>query len=628
MEGHRGLVWALALSPDGRKVLSAGDTIILWDAETRMEVRRLRGHPTGWVGCVAFLPNGRSAVSSGWDGTIRLWDLETGEELHCFRGQANGSTWVSVSPDGRRLLSSNWGGRDLRLLDVESRKELHRVDLGTVNPIRGCFTPDGLNAIWAGSAGDVRVYHLTEASGTWLASLPEATWLAAALLAVLFLMILVFAVRRHSWGPFESSKRPVAAGASATTVHPDAAILELFAAGRLRSSEMDRIGEHLEECWQCLDVLERLPEDPMLKILRAHAARIDRSPPEPGAEVNRGDKPGGLNGIVVHRTEEPGDSTSMSPSAPVEMDDGERPTPGGRSHPRFELKTPLGRGGMGFIHLAHDRQENRNVVLKFIREEFLDNPGLVERFSREALAATRLKHPNIVEAYGLERFGRWSALVMEFIDGTNLARLVAKKGPLPLAVACELIRQAAIGLQYSFEQGMVHRDIKPSNLMVTGGGKVKILDFGLAKMHSELFTDAGQTSTGAFLGSVEYMSPEQAEDPRLADIRSDIYSLGCTFYYLLSGGPPFHGSTIEVLEAHHSREAPFLSKVRPEISDGLSALVARMTKKAPVRRFQTPGVVAQALTSFLDSTDGASASAVAHLSHAGPDPRYFARAGR
>ena len=165
---------------------------------------------------------------------------------------------------------------------------------------------------------------------------------------------------------------------------------------------------------------------------------------------------------------------------------------------------------MGLVYLADDRQENRAVVLKFLRDDLLDRTRLVERFRREAAAATMLKHPNIVEADGIEPFGRWPALVMEYVRGTDLARLIEKAGPVPVRVGCEMIRQAAVGLQFSFEQGMVHRDIKPSNLIVSAQGTVKILDFGLAKMQSELSVDAGLTSTGAFLGSVDYMVPSSS----------------------------------------------------------------------------------------------------------------------
>jgi hypothetical protein len=394
--------------------------------------------------------------------------------------------------------------------------------------------------------------------------------------------------------------RGVATGVTAATVHPDVAILALFAAGRLRASEMERLGEHLAECPVCLEVLEQLPEDSMVELLRDHGGRIDRSLVEPDAGQGGDEDPGYFNGAEPDSPEVPGDLGSAGPSWQIEEDDNGREPLGSIDNPRYELKTLIGRGGMGLVYLADDHREGRPVVLKFLREDLLDHPRLVDRFRREATAATLLKHPNIVEAYGTEPFGRWPAVVMEYVRGTDLARLIERTGPVPVRVGCELIRQAALGLQYSFERGMVHRDIKPSNLMVSTDGTVKILDFGLAKMQSELSVDAGLTSTGAFLGSVDYMAPEQLDDPRLADVQADIYSLGCTLYHLLSGGPPFQGTTFEVLEAHRSVEAKPLNAGRSEVSSELAALVGKMMAKKPGRRFQTPVEVARRLMPFAE----------------------------
>ena len=163
LEGHRGLVWSVAVSPDGRRVLSGGRdmTAILWDAETGAEIRRFRGH-TGDVRCVAFLPDGPRAVSACDDRTIRVWDVETGREIHCMRGHMEGVTWLAVSPDGRRLVSSSHNGRELLLWDLDARKLIHRLDWGNVNPTRGCYTADGLHAVWAGEDGSVRLYRLPD----------------------------------------------------------------------------------------------------------------------------------------------------------------------------------------------------------------------------------------------------------------------------------------------------------------------------------------------------------------------------------------------------------------------------------------------------------------------------------
>jgi serine/threonine protein kinase len=186
-------------------------------------------------------------------------------------------------------------------------------------------------------------------------------------------------------------------------------------------------------------------------------------------------------------------------------------------------------------------------------------------------------------------------LVMEFVEGTSLAELVRQKGPLPIAYACHYIRQAALGLQHAFEQGMVHRDIKPQNLMVNARGQVKVLDFGLARMRSERKKGGGITQPDAFMGTPEYVSPEQATDARNADTRADIYSLGCTLFFLLTGRPPFQGDTaVKLILAQIEKEPPALQEVRADVPAELSAVVARMLAKDPAQRFKQPIEVEQA----------------------------------
>ena len=196
---------------------------------------------------------------------------------------------------------------------------------------------------------------------------------------------------------------------------------------------------------------------------------------------------------------------------------------------------------------------------------------------------------------------------MEYVDGLDLAKMVKTKGALPIAHACYFIHQAALGLQHAHERGMVHRDIKPANLILARDGKkaiLKVLDFGLAKVTSEGKTDSNLTREGQMLGTPDYIAPEQIRDAQSADIRADIYSLGCTFYYLLSGGPPFRGDHLwDVYQAHFSMEAGPLNMVRPEVPVELAAVVAKMMAKEPERRFQTPGELAQALTPFFKKSN-------------------------
>jgi S1-C subfamily serine protease/tRNA A-37 threonylcarbamoyl transferase component Bud32 len=552
---------------------------------------------SGWVRTRGLNPNG--ALVYGTFMILPITQAYSTNQPKFNHGGDNEWTEVAISfeapADGKvRIVSThvNFGMGtgtvwfdDLRLVELDES-----AVSAASQPANGSGLPAGGDA----RGGDDQGLAGSQTKGSWLMP-ARLTLYATAILAVLALIILLFAFRRRWWGRFGSRMEWGGGDATAPTAHPDRSILELFAAGRLRSSEMERIGEHLAECSVCLAVLEQLPEDPMVGMLRDHGGWGDASPGEVGAGENRDERPGSLNGVLPHPPEVPGDPSS---TRPVEQDDDERLTPGLIDNSRYELKNLLGRGGMGLIYLADDHLENRAVVLKFLREDLLDRPRLVERFRREAAAATLLKHPNIVEGYGIEPFGRWPALVMEYVRGTDLARLIEKAGPVPVRIGCEMIRQAAVGLQYSFEQGMVHRDVKPSNLIVSVAGTVKILDFGLAKMQSELSVDAALTDTGAFLGSVDYMAPEQLDDPRLADVRADIYSLGCTLYHLLSGVPPFPGTTFEVLEAHRSAEAATLNVGRPEVPAELAALVAKMMAKKPGRRFQTPIEVARRLMPF------------------------------
>jgi hypothetical protein len=254
---------------------------------------------------------------------------------------------------------------------------------------------------------------------------------------------------------------------------------------------------------------------------------------------------------------------------------------------------------MGVVYQARHTVMNRQVVIKVISRALLDHPDALERFRREVQAAARLSHPNIVTAHDAEQAGNLHMLVMEFVPGQTLAEVLHKQGPLPVAHACHYVRQAALGLQHAFEQGMVHRDIKPHNLMLTPKGQVKILDFGLAKVVSEHGAGKGLTSTGAYMGTPEYSAPEQATDARSADVRADVYSLGCTLYCLLAGRPPFREETeVDTLLAHLKREPAPLPELRPEVPAALWAVVARLLAKDPAQRYQQPAQVAQALLPF------------------------------
>jgi urea transport system substrate-binding protein len=277
-----------------------------------------------------------------------------------------------------------------------------------------------------------------------------------------------------------------------------------------------------------------------------------------------------------------------------------------QNHPRYRVTSVLGRGGMGTVYKAVHRLLDRPVVLKVIRPDLLDNPAIVQRFQREAKLAALLSHANIVTVYEAEQFGRSQLLVMEFVEGVNLAELVAQRGLLPVAESRELVRQAAVGLQHVHEQGLVHRDIKPANLLVSPAGLVKILDLGLATLKTN--KPGGElTAERQFLGTVDYAAPEQWESSRDVDIRADIYGLGCTLYYLLAGQSPFpsskYSTTMQQMWAHSQAPRPPIRDLRPDVPDSVAAIVDRMLAKEATARFATPGEVAEVLRPFVEGCD-------------------------
>lgn len=253
----------------------------------------------------------------------------------------------------------------------------------------------------------------------------------------------------------------------------------------------------------------------------------------------------------------------------------------------------LGSGGMGRVFKAVHRRLNRLVALKVLPPSAVDREESVQRFQREIQAVAKLSHPNIVAAHDAGCCNGTYFFVMDLIDGQDLAQRVKAKGPLPPSEAVECILQVARGLEYAHNAGVIHRDIKPSNLLLDHAGTMKILDLGVARFTSQ---DEGLTNTGCILGTVDYMAPEQAINTKLADHRADIYSLGCTLYYLLTGQSVYGGETaMERLLAHREHPIPSLKSACPAVSEGLDAVFQRMLAKKPEARWQTMGQVIAAL---------------------------------
>lgn len=278
---------------------------------------------------------------------------------------------------------------------------------------------------------------------------------------------------------------------------------------------------------------------------------------------------------------------------------------------QYILLDVLGQGGMGQVFKARHRIMKRVVALKVILTSQLVSPAAIHRFHREIQAVAQLSHPNVVIAHDADQVDDTHFFVMEYVEGVDLAKLVKQQGPLPLPLACDYIRQAALGLQHAHERGLVHRDIKPSNLLVTtvgapegSPGVVKILDLGLARLRqsgAEGSDEPCLTKTGAVMGTPDYMAPEQARDSRSVDIRADLYSLGCTLYYLLTGQAVFPGDTVqEKFYKHWFEEPPSLDQAN--VPADVAALVRRLLAKRPEDRCQTPAELAAALTPFCPSS--------------------------
>jgi serine/threonine protein kinase len=387
--------------------------------------------------------------------------------------------------------------------------------------------------------------------------------------------------------------------------HPSPDVLRALASGQLDDATAEAVVAHLEGCPACCQAAGNLSGDSLLRRLRAAQPTPPTTSDPPGPGNTRVESaPQGLA--------RPPDPAPMTPEAPPAV------LPELRDHPQYEVLRELDRGGMGVVYLAKNRLMDRLEVLKVVNKALLGRPGLAERFLREIRAAAQLRHPNIVTAYAALQVGELLVFAMEYVEGENLSRLVKSCGPLPVGDACSYAQQAALGLQHAFEKGMVHRDIKPSNLILSRDGKthaVRILDFGLAKARREQegagldLAEAtggqegarhGLTRTGQVLGTPGYMAPEQSEDAARADSRADIYSLGCTLYFLLTGRPPFQGKSLSgLLQTQATAAATPVSDVRPEVPAALAAVVAKMMAKDPARRYQMPAEVAQALAPFI-----------------------------
>ena len=373
--------------------------------------------------------------------------------------------------------------------------------------------------------------------------------------------------------------------------------------GCLPDPDFDCVAGHVSTCTACQSTLDQLDDVPDLLVARLREVPALGSEPTESPELL----------ALMLRAEEIECGVHPANELPQRLG-------------QYEIVGLLGRGGMGAVYKAFHTNLKRFVAVKALSRERASNPEAVLRFEREMEAVGRLSHPNIALAHDAGQLDGTLFLATELVEGLDLAKLVKRHGPLSIADACEVVRQAALGLDHAHGKGLVHRDVKPSNLMVSSTGVVKLLDLGLARFRTETVS-ADETSTGVWLGTVDYMAPEQAEDPRKVDAKSDLYSLGCTLFHLLVGHAPFagqeHNTPFKKMTAHAREQAPVIRSLRPDVPKQLSGIIGQLLSKDPSLRRQTAHDLADALTDFASGADLASLL-VAEDHREGPDTRLTA----
>ena len=281
----------------------------------------------------------------------------------------------------------------------------------------------------------------------------------------------------------------------------------------------------------------------------------------------------------------------------------------------FELREAIGVGGMGAVFRALDTPLDRHVALKILPPDQAADPEVVQRFYQEGRAAARLDHENIARVFTIGHDGRYHYIASNTSRATTIRQRVEHNGPLPVDEAVNFTLQIADALVHAAERGVVHRDIKPSNIIVTPQGRAKLVDMGLARRF-ERGSDDGLTQSGMTLGTFDYISPEQARDPRDVDVRSDLYSLGCTLFHMLTGRPPFpEGTVLQKLIQHQEEPPPDVRSLNPAVPPDLAAIIVKLMAKDRDRRYQTP----EQLVRDLLTLAGALGSAVGESRGAGLD---------
>jgi len=376
-----------------------------------------------------------------------------------------------------------------------------------------------------------------------------------------------------------------------TSACPTPAELEAYSSARLDEASAEVIAEHVQHCERCENVLQDI-ERRGQGILRQLAGD---PPTQPFPR-----EPQCTTAVQHARQVTPEAAESQPASEPL-------------TEPRqtrirdYELLRLVGRGGMGFVYQAMHTKLNRIVAVKLLNPERTRSANGIARFRREVMTMGRFDHPNLVHASDAGEFDGQPFLVMDYVDGCNLSRLVKLLGPLTVSNACELIRQAALGLQHVHEQGLVHRDIAPSNVILSRDGIVKVTDLGLALLDERRFGNLPSlTASGEIMGTLDYMAPEQAVNTDV-DIRADIYGLGATLFKLLTGASPLAALNLDTplkkAAALTTFQAPNIADQRADLPPELITVVNRLLHRDPTERPAKPIEVARALEPFTTDSD-------------------------
>ncbi len=410
---------------------------------------------------------------------------------------------------------------------------------------------------------------------------------------------------------------------------PDREELSALLHGDLSESRMDEIGEHLDRCEDCARlVADQQVDDSQTASVAFSALSTNADSILPVVRERECEE------MIARAKAGDGSQSRLKTNQAILRVIQGTPIPDVLGP--YRLLEQIGAGGMGTVFKAEHLRLQRVVCLKILAGHRQQDPQATERFMREWVALARLENPHIVRAIDAGEDQGFHYLIMEYVDGVDLAKLVKQVGPLSVPDACEVARQVAVGLQYISEQNLVHRDLKPSNIILSRDGGVRILDLGLALFNEESSSD-GLTLDRHVLGTVDFMAPEQAFDSHQVDIRADLYSLGCTLYYLLCGQAPFSGpefpTALKKLLAHSQGAPPSIKDRRPDAPKKLDALGRQLMAKSPEDRPDNPATVLHDLKSLTSKCDlkqlvaagisgGASSGAIPVVKLARPSSRH------